>query len=487
MPELQLPQTDRLYLNGAWQTAGGDRSIEVVNPATATVIATVREASTADVNRAVDAAAAALPAWSATPARVRADYINAIAERILARKQELAALITAEMGMPAQFCLPVQVEGPAAGMASYADRAAGMETRSRAGTSLVLREPVGVCGFITPWNYPLHQIVGKCAPALAAGCTMVLKPSELTPLDAIVFAEIIAAVGLPAGVFNLVQGTGVPVGEALVAHPRVDMVSFTGSTRAGTRIAALAAPSVKRVCLELGGKSPYIITEDADFAAAIDFGVRQVMINSGQSCDALTRMLLPASRYEEGVALAREVTESLVVGDPTRADTDIGPVSSRAQQQRVQEYLRSGLTAGARLVCGGPDAVDGQPGGAFVRPTLFADVSNDMTIAREEIFGPVIAMIPYTDIDQAVALANDTPYGLSGGVWAADNDAAVAIARRLRAGQVYINGGDFNYEAPFGGYKQSGNGREWGDAGLEEFIEIKALQFAAGQDDNAAP
>lgn len=468
---------NKLYINGQWQSAHSDRTIEVSNPATNQVIAKVVEASAEDVDVAVQAAKSAFDSWSATPSAERAEYIRAIADKMCERQDELAATVTSEMGMPLKISRPVQAGGPAAGMASYAERAGLMDRVEEAGSSMVYREPIGVCAFITPWNYPLHQIVGKCAPALAAGCTMVLKPSEITPVNAILFAEILDQVGLPAGVFNLVQGTGQPVGEALVKHSLIDMVSFTGSTRAGTRISELAAPDVKRVCLELGGKSPYIITEDADFEAAVKYGVEDVMVNSGQTCTALTRMLLPESRYEEGVALAKELVENLKVGDPLAEDTFVGPMSSSNQRRNVLNFIERGIEEGARLVTGGTEMPEGVSEGAYVRPTLFADVRNDMHIAREEIFGPVICLIPYKDEEEAIAIANDTDYGLSSGVWAKDKEQAARIGRRLRAGLVHINGGGFNYETPFGGYKQSGNGREWGDEGLSEFIEIKSMNY----------
>ena len=467
----------QIYIDGAWIDAGSDQYINVVNPATEHTIAHVQQASEPQVEQAVVAAHRAFSSWSQTPSSERGAYIKAIAERMNARQDLLAATVTAEMGMPLALSVPIQVQGPAEGMASYHQRAQLMDITRQAGSSTVVREPVGVCALITPWNYPLHQIVGKCAPALAAGCTMVLKPSEITPIDAIVFAEIIHEVGLPPGVFNLVQGTGTPVGESLVKHPLVDMVSFTGSTRAGTRISELVARDVKRVCLELGGKSPYIITEDADLEKAVEYGVTDVMINSGQTCTALTRMLLPKSRYEEGVELAKQMTEKLKVGDPLANDTFVGPMSSTRQRQTVLSYIEQGISEGVRLVTGGCERPAGLSTGAYVQPTVFADVNNAMRIAQEEIFGPVLCIMAYRNIDEAVAIANDTDYGLSSAVWAADKQAAEQIGRRLRAGLVHINGGEFNYETPFGGYKHSGNGREWGDEGLNEFIEIKSFNY----------
>ncbi|ERI49724.1 aldehyde dehydrogenase, partial [Pseudomonas sp. EGD-AK9] len=428
-------------------------------------------------DRAVLAARCAFGPWSRTPAHVRAGYIRALAELLEARAGEMAALITAELGMPVQWCRAVQVDGPIAGLRSYAELAALMDEVREVGNSLVLREAVGVCAFINPWNYPLHQLLGKLAPALAAGCTLVLKPSQETPLHAFLLAEMVHAIGLPAGVFNLVSGPGSKVGEALARHPEVDMLSFTGSTGAGVRVATAAAPTVKRVCLELGGKSPFIIGADADLAAAVRHGVQDVMINSGQTCTALTRMLLPASRYAEALQLAVAECEALRLGDPLDPASFLGPMCSAGQRRTVQDYIRLGQAEGARLLYGGAEPPTGLERGYYQRPTLFAEVDNRMRIAQEEIFGPVLCLIPYADEDEAVRLANDSPFGLSSAVWTASRERSLQLARQLRAGQCFVNGAAFNYRAPFGGYKQSGNGREWGEEGLHEFVEVKAIQI----------
>jgi acyl-CoA reductase-like NAD-dependent aldehyde dehydrogenase len=387
----------------------------------------------------------------------------------------MASVITAELGMPVQWCRSVQVDGPIIGLEHYVELAGLMDEVREVGNSLVIREAVGVCAFINPWNYPLHQLIGKLAPALAAGCTVVVKPSQETPLHAFLLAQMIEAIGLPAGVFNLVSGPGSKVGEALAKHPDVDMVSFTGSTGAGVRVAQAAAPSVKRVCLELGGKSPLLIAEDADLAAAVRYGVQDVMINSGQTCTALTRMLLPASRYAEAVELAIAETRNLRMGDPLDPNSFLGPMCSAAQRRTVLDYIKVGQQEGARLVYGGDTAGEFERG-FYVTPTLFADVDNRMRIAQEEIFGPVLCLIPYTDEAQAIQIANDSPFGLSSGVWAGSAERALQLGRQLRAGQCFLNGAVFNYQAPFGGYKQSGNGREWGEEGLNEFVEVKAIQ-----------
>jgi len=467
---------ENLYINGQWQTAGGQPRA-VTNPATGDFIASISDASDQNVDQAVQAARAAFNDWANTPSDVRADYIEKICQRLEARSEELALTITREMGMPLHLSRGWQVAGPISGMRSYVSRAAHMDQVDEVNNSLITREAIGVCAFITPWNVPLHQLVGKVAPALAAGCTMVLKPSEISPLHAFIFAEVVDEVGLPAGVFNLVTGDGLNVGAPLCNHPEVDMVSFTGSTRAGVSIAQAAAPDLKRVCQELGGKSPLLITADADLAAAVEFGVKDVMVNSGQICCSLTRMLVPESCYAEAVVLAKSVAESLVQGDPMDDSSFLGPMSSEAQKARVLEYINLGLSEGATLVTGGTALPAELAHGAYVQPTIFADVNNRMRIAREEIFGPVLCMIPYRDEAEAIAIANDTPYGLAAAVWAADIPAAQRIARQIQAGQISLNGGGWNYEAPFGGFKQSGNGREWGDAGLDEYIELKSLQL----------
>ncbi|MDD1017111.1 aldehyde dehydrogenase family protein [Pseudomonas rubra] len=465
----------RLFIDGSWQLPSGQGLAEVINPATEAVAGRVPLGDEHDVNRAVAAARHAFGSWSQTPSSVRAGYIRTLVDQLKARADEMAAVITDELGMPVQWCRAVQVDGPIVGLEQYIELAGLMDEVREVGNSLVMREAVGVCAFINPWNYPLHQLIGKLAPALAAGCTVVVKPSQETPLHAFLLAEMIEAIGLPAGVFNLVSGPGSKVGEALARHPQVDMVSFTGSTGAGVRVAQAAAPSVKRVCLELGGKSPLLITADADLDAAVRYGVQDVMINSGQTCTALTRMLLPASRYEEALAIAVDETRKLVMGDPQDPNSFLGPMCSAAQRRTVLDYIRIGQEEGARLLCGGDTGVD-LDRGFYVAPTLFADVDNRMRIAQEEIFGPVLCLIPYADEAQGLALANDSPFGLSSAVWAADAERALQLARQLRAGQCFVNGAAFNYQAPFGGYKQSGNGREWGEEGLAEFVETKAIQ-----------
>lgn len=471
-----MREYSRLFIDGTWQVPCGQGMAEVIDPASETVTGRVPLGNEEDVNRAVAAARRAFSDWSRTPSSVRAGYIQALVAQLKVRAEEMASVITAELGMPVQWCRSVQVDGPIAGLEQYVELTGVMDEVREVGNSLVYREAAGVCAFINPWNYPLHQLIGKLAPALAAGCTVVVKPSQETPLHAFLLAEMIEAIGLPGGVFNLVSGPGSKVGEALARHPQVDMVSFTGSTGAGVRVAQAAAPTVKRVCLELGGKSPLLIGADADLDAAVRYGVQDVMINSGQTCTALTRMLLPASRYAEALEIAVDETRKLVMGDPQDPQSFLGPMCSAAQRRTVQDYIRIGQEEGARLLCGG-DSAPGFERGFYVQPTLFADVDNRMRIAQEEIFGPVLCLIPYADEAQAIALANDSPFGLSSAVWAADRDRALQLGRQLRAGQCFVNGAAFNYQAPFGGYKQSGNGREWGEEGLAEFVEVKAVQL----------
>ena len=477
MTDLTKLKTDKLYIDGQWQDSRGGDLHAVINPATEEEICQVVQGSREDVDLAVAAAKKAFKSWRTTSAAERAGYLNAIADGMEARKQDLIQAVSQPLGCPAHITEWLHVDGPIYAMRYYADRAGIMEKTEKAGHSLVMREPVGVCGFITPWNYPLHQFVGKVAPALAAGCTMIQKPSEMTPLQDYVMAEIIDAAGLPAGVFNLLPGAGPIVGAALSAHPDIDMVSFTGSTRAGVEVAKAAAPTVKRVCQELGGKSPFIVTPDADLEAAVRWGCEDVFINSGQTCTALTRMLVPADRYEEAVEIAKRVAEEIAMG--TGPDSFMGPLSSARQREIVRGYIEKGVAEGARLVTGGAEAPAEFPKGFYVKPTVFADVSNDMAIAREEIFGPVTCMIPYKDMDEAIAIANDTEYGLSSGVWAKDAESAIPVVRRIEAGLCFVNGGEFNYDAPFGGFKRSGNGREFGEAGLDEFIELKSVQLPA--------
>ena len=467
-----------IYVDGVWVASAGTGTIEVVDAGNGAVMATVPAGVAADVDAAVAAARRAQVGWAATPLAERRAGLLRIADGIEARVEELARLMAREVGMPLTVCRPVQVGLPVSDLRATAAALDEIAFEEEVGSSLVVREPVGVVGCITPWNYPLHQIAGKIGPALATGCTVVLKPSEVAPLNAFVLAEVIADAGLPAGVFNLVCGTGVGVGEAIARHPDVDMVSFTGSTRAGTRVAELAAPTVKRLALELGGKSPYVLLEGLGgeaLQAAIENGIRKCFFNSGQTCSALTRMLVPRSALAAAEPVITEVAGRYVPGDPLDEATNLGPLVSEAQRQRVLDYVRKGVAEGATVLVGGPDA-PASGDGFFVHPTVFTGVSNDMVIAREEIFGPVLAVIPYDGVDEAVNIANDTEYGLSAGVWGPDKVEAEAVARRIRAGQIEVNGGGYNARAPFGGFKRSGFGREFGRFGLEEYLEVKSLQ-----------
>jgi aldehyde dehydrogenase (NAD+) len=467
---------DVIYVGGAWADSSAPETIDVINPATEEIIDRVPAGTAADVDRAVAEARRALPGWEATPPAERAAHLREILDGLRARQEDLATLIATDLGAPYQVALKVHVGTPIAVLTGILDILGAYDFAGRrCGNSLIVRDPVGVVGAITPWNYPLHQVVAKVVPALAAGCTVVLKPSEVAPLAAYALADIIDEAGLPPGVFNLVSGLGPVVGEAIAAHEGVDMVSFTGSTRAGKRVASLAADSVKRVALELGGKSPNLILPDADLQVAIKVGVAKAYINSGQTCNALSRMLVPSSVQEEAVELAVKAAERYTPGDPFAEDSRLGPLASRAQLDRVRGYVETGVAEGARLATGGTDTALGR--GYYVPPTVFADVTPSMTIAREEIFGPVLSILAYDSEDEAVDIANDSPYGLAAGVWSADQEHAVAVGRRLKAGQVEINGGRFNPIAPFGGFKQSGIGRELGLHGLEEFLELKSLQL----------
>ena len=463
------------FIGGQWVPAPGADPLAVVNPATEQILATVPAGTAADVDAAVAAARAAFEAWSTTPASERAALLTATADALEARTDEVAALISAEMGTPLPFSIAVQVGNPLRVLRSYATILQTYAFEEQITNSIVVREAIGVVGCITPWNYPLHQVVAKVAAALAAGCTVVLKPSEVAPLSAFVLAELFEQVGLPPGVFNLLTGVGPVVGEAIAAHPDVDMVSFTGSTAAGKRVSELASATVKRVSLELGGKSAFVILDDADLGKAVKVGLGNAFINGGQTCTAWTRMLVPADRHDEVVALVKAAAAKYTVGAPDAEGTRIGPMANSNQLKRVRGYIEQALAEGAELVIGGAEPVAGT--GYYVRPTVFANVKPGSTLEQEEVFGPVLAVVPYADEDEAVTIANDTPYGLAGGVFSGDQNRALRFARRMRTGMVDVNGGRFNPLAPFGGYKQSGNGRELGEFGLEEFLEVKSLQL----------
>lgn len=467
---------DKIYIGGSWVPSSGAGAIEVVDSTTEEVMGTIPEGTPDDVEKAVRAAAEAFPAWSATSREERSKLLARVQESLAARTEEIATLISHEVGMPITLSNMIQVGLPVMSFSTMSQLALDFPFEEEVGNSLVVREPAGVVGAITPWNYPLHQICAKVAPALAAGCTVVLKPSEVAPLNAFRLAEILDDIGLPAGVFNLVTGVGPVVGEAIASHPLVDMISFTGSTRAGKRVMQLAADNVKRVALELGGKSACVILEDADLATAVPTGVSMCYLNSGQTCSALTRMLVARSRLAEVEQLAAEAAETYTPGDPFDPATRLGPLVSAAQRERVRGYVESGIEEGARLLTGGVEPPDGLEKGFFVRPTVFSDVTPTMRIAQEEIFGPVLSILPYDTEEQAVEIANGTPYGLAGAVWSSDAGHAEQVARRLRTGQVDLNGGGFNPMAPFGGYKQSGIGRELGRFGIEEYLEVKSLQ-----------
>jgi aldehyde dehydrogenase (NAD+) len=475
-------QTDKLYIDGAWVPSTGTGTIDVYDSTDGSVIGTIPDGTAEDADKAVNAARAAFDAWSRTSPEERAKYCSRVAEGLAARMDEIATVVTKEAGMPKWLSQLVQAGLPINSFNQAATIGENYAYEQTLGNSLVVKEPVGVVVAITPWNYPLHQIAAKVAFALAAGCTVVLKPSEVAPLDAYILAEVINDTGLPGGVFNLVTGTGPVVGEALVSHPGVDMVSFTGSTRAGKRIAELASQSLKRVALELGGKSANILLDDLDdagFEAAVRDGVGKCYLNSGQTCTALTRMLVPRDRLADAERIAADEAETKFrPSDPFADGAMLGPLSSLAQVERVTGYVQKGIDEGAKLVTGGPERPEGVPeGGFYVRPTVFSEVSNDMTIAREEIFGPVLSILPYDTEDDAVRIANDTPYGLAGGVQGGDAERAKAVARRIRTGQIEVNRGSFNPNAPFGGFKQSGYGREYGTHGFEEFLEIKSMQL----------
>ncbi|NLW66575.1 MAG: aldehyde dehydrogenase family protein [Bacteriovoracaceae bacterium] len=464
-----------IYLNGDWVAPAGTETIPVINPCNEEPIAQVALGNKEDVDRAVRYARDAFPSWSRTPIRERMEYISKISKAMASRQNEIGDTIALEMGMPAAWSRLIQVGLPIATLDSFIPILESYEFEYSMGTTLVVKEAIGVCGFITPWNYPMHQIIGKVAPALAAGCTMVVKPSQLAPLNSYILAEIMDEVGLPPGVFNLVVGAGSEVGHAIASHRDIDMVSLTGSTRSGVLVAQAAAETIKRVTLELGGKSPNIILEDADITTAVLKGVFNCFLNSGQTCISLSRMIVPSHMHKEIVELAKSTVESLKMGDAFEEGVYLGPMVDAQQQESVREYIRSGIREGATLVTGGPEQPESLKKGYFVKPTIFADVTPEMTIAQEEIFGPVLCIMPYRSEDEAVEIANNSIYGLSGSVWSGDPDRARRVARRIRSGQVFINGSDFDINAPAGGYKQSGIGRERSKHGLDEYLEIKAL------------
>ena len=475
-----MKKYDKIYINGQWVASEGTQTISVFDSTNEEVMATIPEGTASDVNKAAAAAKAAFTSWSTLPKADRARFMNAIGDALGARMDEIASVISRETGMAKPLSNMIQVGIPINSFKQAAALAESFSFEKEVGSSLVVREPIGVVGCITPWNYPLHQIAAKVAFAMAAGCTVVLKPSEVAPIDAFLLAEIIHEAGLPAGVFNLVTGTGPVVGEAISASPDIDMISFTGSTRAGKLVMQTGSETVKKIALELGGKSANIICEDLDeatFAKAIMGGTGQAFLNSGQTCSLLSRMLVPRSRLAEAEGLAAAVAGGVKVGDPFTDGTNVGPLASAAQRDRVIGYINKGIAEGAKLIAGGAETPEGLEKGYYVKPTVFSEVNNKMTIAQEEIFGPVLVLIPYDGIDNAVDIANDSPYGLAGAVFAADKETGIAIARRIRTGQVTVNGGAFNPNAPFGGYKQSGIGRELGEYGFEEFLEIKSLQL----------
>lgn len=465
----------RFYIDGQWVDPAQPRDFEVINPATEAPAGVISMGGAADVERAVAAARRAFETFSQTSREERRALLEKVLKVYKKRYNDVAEAIRVEMGAPAKLAQGSQAGIGVGHLSAMIDVLKSFEFEERRGSTRLVLEPIGVCALITPWNWPINQVAAKVVPALAAGCTMVLKPSEFSPFSAMVWAEVLHEAGVPAGVFNLINGTGPEVGAALASHPDIDMVSFTGSTRAGTEVARLAAATVKRVHQELGGKSPNILLEDADFAQAVKASVLHVFQNSGQSCNAPTRMLVPAKRLAEVEALAKQVAEKVTVGDPSSADTEVGPVVSKIQFDRVEDFITKGIAEGAKLVAGGEGRPPGLQKGYYVRPTIFSNVNNNMLIAREEIFGPVLAILPYQDEEEAVRIANDTPYGLQAYIWSGDLQRANRIGRRIRAGRITINGAPGDMNTPFGGFKRSGNGREWGEHGLRDFLEVKAV------------
>ena len=463
------------YIDGGWTPVLGTEILPVVDPSSGEIIAEVMAGTAADLDRAVAAARAAFPAFATSPVTERIALLERIHALILERAEPLARTLTLEMGAAISHARAAHVPLAAAHVRAAIDVLRDYDFLTMRGTTAIVREPIGVCALITPWNWPLYQITAKVAPALAAGCTVVLKPSELSPLNALMFAEIMHDAGVPAGVFNLVNGTGPEIGAAMAGHPDVDMISITGSNRAGVLVAQAAAPSIKRVTQELGGKSPNILLPDADFERVVPLGVMAAFRNVGQSCSAPTRMIVPRAKLAEVEAIARRTVDTIVVGDPTEDETVLGPIANRGQFQRVQVMITAGIEEGAKLICGGPGQPEAMERGFFVRPTIFSEVTTGMRIAQEEIFGPVLAILPYDDVDEAVAIANDTLFGLGGHVQGADIERARSVARRIRTGQVHLNHPAWDAHAPFGGYKRSGNGREYGAFGFEEYLEVKAI------------
>ncbi|NNL87680.1 MAG: aldehyde dehydrogenase family protein [Marinicaulis sp.] len=464
----------QFYIGGEWVAPSGSETMDVINPASELKAGAIALGQAADIDRAVEAASAAFPAFARTSRQDRVELLNNVAAEYQKRLSDMADAITEEMGAPSWMANKMQAPVGLGHLMTASKILADYQFEEPRGAMMIAKEPIGVCGFITPWNWPSNQIAAKVAPALATGCTMVLKPSEIAPFSAYLWAEIIDAAGVPAGVFNLVNGEGPVAGAALASHPKVDMVSFTGSTRGGVAVAQNAAPTVKRVHQELGGKSPNIILDDADFERAVAGGVKQVMLNTGQSCNAPTRMLVPAARLEEANGIAAAAAAKTTVGDPSE-EVAMGPLVSKAQWEKVQGLIEKGIEEGARVIAGGAGKPDGLNQGYYAKPTVFSDVNNDMTIAREEIFGPVLSIIPYNSEEEAIAIANDTEYGLAAYVQGSDIERIRNVASQLRAGQVTINGANGGMMAPFGGYKQSGNGREWGDLAFDEFLEVKAV------------
>jgi aldehyde dehydrogenase (NAD+) len=471
----------KFYIDGRWVDPLEPNEFKVINPATETVAGLISLGSAKDVDRAVAAARRAFDSFAQTSREERRALLEKILAIYKARSPEIATAMREEMGAPTSLAKGSQAGAGLGHIAAMVELLKTFEFEERRGSTRLALEPVGVCALITPWNWPMNQVAAKVVPALAAGCTMVLKPSEFSPFSAAIWAEIMHDAGVPAGVFNLLNGTGPEVGAALAAHPDVDMVSFTGSTRAGTEVARIAAATVKRVHQELGGKSPSIVLEDADLERAVRSTVQHVLENSGQSCNAPTRLLVPAARLAEVEALAKKTAEAVVVGDPASEKTAVGPVVSKIQFERIESYIAKGIAEGAKLVTGGEGRPAGLEKGYFVRPTVFSDVNNDMTVAREEIFGPVLTILPYGSEEDAIRIANDTPYGLQAYIWSRDLARANRIGRKIRAGRVTINGARGDMNVPFGGFKRSGNGREWGEYGLRDFLEVKAVLGAEAQ------